>query len=579
MASRPPARGKSARKIAELEARLADAEETLRAIRSGEVDALVVAGADGERVYTLAGAEQPYRVLVEAMNEGAATLDASGVILYCNARFAQMLGRDLERVIGSSLRDRVLAADAGKFDALIARAGGQGAKEEVFLDGGTRGAIPVHLSLGVVSSSPRVLGIVATDLAELSSLREALRAREASLSTASRELAERIRVEEALRRSEAELREADRRKDDFLGILSHELRNPLAPVRNALHILDRSEPGSDTAARARDIIGRQIDHLTRLIDDLLDVTRIARGKVRLQRARFDLVDVVTRAVEDHRPLFTTRDIELRLDAAAGPLPTEGDAVRIAQVVGNLLHNAAKFTPGGGRVTVAVAREADLGVLRVEDTGVGIAPHVRERLFEPFFQAEEGLSRSTGGLGLGLALAKGIVELHAGTVEARSSGAGRGAEFVVRLPLVSELPQRAAPAERPLQSRRRVLVVEDNLDAAETLRMMLEMEGHDVDVAYDGREGVARARAFLPEVVLCDIGLPEMDGFAVARTLRADGALRSTYLVALTGYALPDDQRRAAEAGFDLHLPKPPTIEQIQDAVARSATRDASASVG
>jgi two-component system CheB/CheR fusion protein len=374
------------------------------------------------------------------------------------------------------------------------------------------------------------------------------------------------------KRSEDALRELDRRKTEFLAVLSHELRNPLAPMQNALWLLDRDGGTGEQATRARRIIGRQVRHLGRIVDDLLDVTRVVHGKIRLQKVRLDLVDLVRRTLEDHADLLSDRGIMVEERLGAEPLWVEADPTRIAQAVGNLLHNAAKFTARGARVEVALERDGAAAALRVRDEGVGIAPHLLPRLFEPFTQADESLDRNPGGLGLGLSLVKGFVELHGGTVEARSAGLGKGTELVVRLPALAAQPAppglfRRGPTARP----RRVLVVEDNADAADTLREMLELWGHLVDVARDGADGVARARAFRPEVVLCDIGLPAMNGYEVARAIRADPAIARTFLVAVTGYATDEDRRLASEAGFDRHLGKPVQADQIAELVASAPT--------
>jgi PAS domain S-box-containing protein len=377
------------------------------------------------------------------------------------------------------------------------------------------------------------------------------------------DITERKYVEEALR-------EADRRKNEFLGVLSHELRNPLAPVRNALWLLDHGDSSGARAARAKEIINRQVAHLSRIVDDLLDVTRITRGKIHLQKARIDLLELVRRTIDDHRTLFSARDVALTSRLAQLPIWIDADSTRVSQAVGNLLQNAAKFTDPGGHVEVTADRNAQgMALVAVRDDGVGIEPANLGRMFEPFTQADESLHRTRGGLGLGLSLVKGLVELNGGSVEARSEGPGRGAEFVLRLPLAPEQPvvsgePRSAGAA---MSSRRVLVIEDNLDAAETLREMLEMWGHEVAVAHDGRVGVEKARAFAPDVVLCDIGLPVMDGYEVARAIRADPEIASTFLVAVTGYALPEDQRRAAEAGFIRHLGKPVAIEVMEEVLA------------
>lgn len=374
-------------------------------------------------------------------------------------------------------------------------------------------------------------------------------------------------------RAEQALQDADHRKDEFLATLSHELRNPLAPIRSSLHLLMHSPAGQEGARRAQQIIERQVGHLTRIVDDLLDVTRISRGKLQLRNERLDLRVLVERTVEDYRTLFTTRSLSLEVTYPAAPLWTDGDPTRLAQIVGNLLQNAAKFTPTGGSIILALGAVARVAELRIRDSGIGIDPAMLPRLFQPFSQADTTLARSLGGLGLGLALVKGLVELHGGTVEAFSGGAGAGTEFVVRMPLAAAPPiaRDAAPAatSRP----RRILVIEDNLDGAESLREVLEMDGHTVAVALDGTRGLAKAREFGPEVVLCDIGLPGLDGYEVAQALRNDPAVRGTFLIALTGYASPEDQQRATNAGFDAHLAKPPTIEQLRAAIAHTSGPD------
>jgi PAS domain S-box-containing protein len=351
--------------------------------------------------------------------------------------------------------------------------------------------------------------------------------------------------------------EADRRKTEFLGMLSHELRNPLAPIRSSIYILEHAAPASEDARRARAVIARQSEHLTRLVDDLLDVTRIARGKIELRPTRVDLGDVLRRTAEDLRAVVEQRGIELALELPSANATVVGDATRLGQVIGNLLHNATKFTPPGGRVTLALTLAPDTAEIRVRDTGSGIDRALLDRVFEPFVQGEESLARTQGGLGLGLALVKGVTELHGGSVRAESAGPGAGAEFVVQLPLAGpsgpEPAVRGAPA--PSQGGRRVLVVDDNADAAESLAQLVALFGHTVEVAYDGASAIAKAHSWHPGVVLCDIGLPGLSGYDVARALREEigGAVQ---LVALTGYAQPDDVKRAADAGFDAHVAKP-----------------------
>ena len=387
---------------------------------------------------------------------------------------------------------------------------------------------------------------------------------------------QRKQAEQELEAANQQLREQDLHKNQFLAILSHELRNPLAPIRNSLYILDHAPSGGQQSQRARDVIGRQIGQLTRLVDDLLDVTRVSRNKIQLQPRSLELSDLVRRAVDDHRSLFEEKGIVVEATFAPERLPMRGDVERIAQMVGNLLQNAAKFTPAGGRVRVSTeaAPSKTHAILRVIDSGVGIAPALLGRLFQPFMQADASLDRSQGGLGLGLALVKGLVEMHGGEVHAHSDGLGQGAEFVIELPLDQSAGKEpsTSPA-RPEARCRRVLVIEDNRDAADSLREVLEFGAHVIEVAYNGPDGLHRARTFNPEIVLCDIGLPGMDGYEVARAFRADPALKDVFLVALSGYAQPDDLQRARDAGFDKHLAKPSSLEKLEELLADAPVTD------
>lgn len=372
------------------------------------------------------------------------------------------------------------------------------------------------------------------------------------------------------------LKEADRRKDEFLAMLAHELRNPLAPVRNAVEILRLAGDSKEDVLKAGDIICRQVDHMSRLVDDLLDVARIARGTIQIRNEPCDLAEVVRNTAEDYRPTLSDLGIELCVQAPSSPVPLTGDPVRLAQVVGNLLHNASKFTPRGGRVDVTVSIEGKSAVLTVTDSGSGIDARLLTRIFEPFSQADQKLDRTKGGLGLGLALVRGLVELHRGTVTATSQGHGQGATFTLRLPLSEKVVE--APASPPSQSPPqrenglKILVIEDNRDAAESLRVLLSLLGNKVEVAYDGVAGLDAARQFRPEVLVSDLGLPgDTDGYAVARAMRADPALSDVFLVALSGYGQDDDRRRAEDAGFDCHLVKPvdpATLEETIAAVSR-----------
>lgn len=829
----------------ELRLRLDEANQALEAIRTGQAESLVVDGPDGIRIFSLESADHSYRVLVETMNEGAATLAEDGTILYCNSRFAQMVGGPLERVMGSSIFQFLPERSRPGFEALLNDgAEADESRGELDLVAQAGQVVPAHLSVSVIHEGGRQrLCLIATDLraqkrneeivaderlarsvleqaadaivvcdsngriirangpaAELSGsnplfssfdsafslvfatsddggrpaqsalvqamrgvvLRavpaslvrrdgsrkellvsakaldisgkraigcvvtlvdvtehrragEALRVsvtdrkqrdrlsvaldtinqaihstrqldeltgsairlaapalgadaavvslrtnehwpiryvhgvtretvgsrlddeqqkyammalgerhpivigdasdekhgiraalvvplvsrgeptgvvffkydRAVELDRAQLDFAEKLAwalslaIEDArliagLAESERSLREAVVRRNEFLAVLSHELRNPLAPIKNSLFIMDRAVPGSDQARRAREVISRQVGQLGRLVDDLLDVTRITRNKIRLQRQRLELNELVKTALDDYCSVFEGAGVSLELTPAAEPVYVNGDRDRLAQILGHLLQNAAKFTEPGGVTRISVKRDAvdERAVIRIADTGLGMSAQMVSRLFEPFSQADQTLDRSKGGLGLGLCLVKGLVELHGGGISARSDGLGQGTELAVSLPLdlgaTAESPRvRAAEC-----GRRRILIIEDNLDVAESLREALLLGDHEVEVAHDGPHGIAKARDFRPEIVLCDIGLPGMDGYEVARTFRSDDTLDEIHLVALSGYALPEDVARAHDAGFQSHLAKPPSLEKLERVLAAVSARPA-----
>lgn len=357
------------------------------------------------------------------------------------------------------------------------------------------------------------------------------------------------------------VQESDRHKNEFLSMLAHELRNPLAPIRNAVQLLRMLDAGAAEAPSLHEIIERQVQQLVRLVDDLLDLSRITRGKIHLQMECVQVSEVVARAVETSRPLIDARKHELAILLPPEPLCVRGDPVRLAQVLSNLLNNAAKYTEEGGTIQLKVERHEENLIVRVRDNGVGIPAHMLSSIFELFTQVDRSLDRSQGGLGIGLTLVHKLVEMHGGRVEAFSEGPSCGSEFVVSLPLLIATPPSASatppPATAPVSSpRRRVLVVDDNTDAARSLAMLLEMGGHEVRCCYDGQTGLTEAETFRPEAVLLDIGLPELDGLEVARRLRALDLSPRPLLVALTGYGQADDVRRSREAGFDHHLVKP-----------------------
>ncbi|HET9694230.1 MAG TPA: PAS domain S-box protein, partial [Steroidobacteraceae bacterium] len=368
------------------------------------------------------------------------------------------------------------------------------------------------------------------------------------------------------KQAEEALRDADRRKDEFLAVLAHELRNPLAPLRNGLEVLRRARPDSEGARSARGMMERQVDHMVRLIDDLLDTSRIARGMFQLHATTVDLVETVRNALETSRPLLDAAGHRFRARLPERPLIVRADPVRIAQVLTNLLNNAAHYTEPGGCVTISVDAEGAEAIVEVEDDGIGIPPDMLERVFEPFVQLETSIRRGRQhGLGLGLALARSIVELHGGSIRASAGRGGRGSLFTVRLPL------NAAPvvsvdtglAAQEGAGGLRVLVVDDNRDAAESLGMLLGLMGHEVRLAHDGPQALRAVRDDPPDIVFLDIGMPGMDGYEVARRLGSLPGRAGMTLVALTGYGQAADRRRSAEVGFDAHLVKPAEIETLE----------------
>jgi len=370
------------------------------------------------------------------------------------------------------------------------------------------------------------------------------------------------------------IREADRRKDEFLAMLAHELRNPLAPLRSALDYFAAVGDGDDTVRELREIMSRQVEHMGRIIDDLLDVSRINRGRIELRRTLVDLATIVHDVVAGQRAVCAERRLTLVESLPAEPVWAQLDETRIAQVLDNLLTNSAKFSEDGGRITVALVenREAAVAELSVTDTGIGISPDDLSRIFDIFTQADRSLDRSRGGLGLGLALVKGLTELHGGRIVAHSDGIGRGSKFTVILPLAVEPePPGVEYSSPPIVERStRVLVIEDNRDAATTLRLILERHGHVVELAHNGPDGLETAREFRPEVIVCDIGLPGLDGYAVAAALRTDHRFSVKRLIALSGYGRDEDRTRAMHAGFDEHLTKPVDAATLLRLIAESA---------
>jgi two-component system CheB/CheR fusion protein len=499
-------------------------------------EALVAAGLETEE------ALERYLSLFDFAPIGYTMLDADGTIREANHSAARIIQVDRARVVGRPFEAFVALRDRPTFRMLLGRALASGLNEVCELElGGVRGVRwQGHLvAIALAGVERRVL-------------------------LAFEDVTERRAKEEKLASTESALRDVDRRKDEFLAVLSHELRNPLAAIRNSSAVLSRVPSDDPRAARAKVVIDRQVMLLTRLVDDLLDVTRIARGKIELHRDRFELSDLVLRTMDDHRSSFEVNGIHLETRLEQGAFWVYADAARVVQIVSNLLGNAEKFTPRDGTVVVSLERDDDQKVaLRVRDTGAGIEPETLPHVLESFVQAPQTIDRARGGLGLGLAMVKGLVELHGGSVSVASEGRDRGTEVTVLLPTEpASLPVPVPDLEVTPRRRRRVLVIDDNADNAETMQEVLRLDGHDVRIAYDGPTGIDLARTFHPEIVMCDIGLPGMDGYAVARAFRADEALKDVSLVAVTGYTRPEDLRRAADAGFDKHLAKPVSTEAL-----------------
>ena len=516
--------------IEDLRARLAEAEETLRAIRHGEVDAVVVQGDAGEQVYTLTSADQPYRDLIEQMQEGAAILTSAGDILYCNRGFARLVGMPLEQVIGAPI-DQFTAGGGESLAAMLRAGRGAGRGKLVAANGDER---DVYLSVTTASSDNVVRrNLIVADLSDL------------------------IGAESDRDRAERE----NRAKDEFIAMLGHELRNPLGAIVGAVQVLDAIEPADSVPRRARAVISRQVRHLSRIIDDLLDAGRLVTGKIALARQPLDLSAVVRRSIAtiagNERP-------DRRVDMEVDSVWIDADATRMEQVVGNLIGNAVKYSDAGGHIQIRLTAEGPDAVLRIDDDGIGIDRELLPRIFNLFVQGNQTLARARGGLGIGLSLVRSLVELHGGTVSVASEGPGRGSTFSVRFPRIDPPTAEALAVASPHSTaKQRVLVIEDNADTREMYRTVLELAGHVVLEASDAAQGLELLKSARPGIALVDIGLPGFDGYELARRFRAEPEGGSVVLVALTGYGSPDDRERARLAGYDHHLVKPVAPETLQ----------------
>jgi PAS domain S-box-containing protein len=505
----------------ELERRVAE--------RTAEVDASTV---------RLRESEERLTTILQNTSAVVSLWDAGNRFVHVNRRFEELFGVSSDAIRGRSVRDVFPADVAEAFERNHRRVLTAGRPLEVEETIPYRGESRVYASVMAPlfdgQGAPRGIVSVATDITER-------------------------------KHFEDTLRDADRRKDEFLAMLSHELRNPLAPIRNAVQVLSILGTSDPRFQEARDIIVRQVEHLTRLVDDLLDVSRLTRGKITLKREQLLLSDVIDAAVETSRPLIDHHEHSLSVRVTDPGIRLEGDHARLVQVVANLLANAAKFTPKGGHISLVVERGAGDAVIRVRDTGVGISKAAQGRVFELFAQEETTLARSQGGLGIGLTLVKRLVDMHGGRVTVQSEGPGRGSEFRVTLPALAatEAVSDGAVAQHDAKvtSRLRVLVVEDNADAAGGLKMLLELAGHDVEVASDGLQALRLVDDFEPHVALVDLGLPVLDGFQVARRIRQEHPTRPL-LIALSGYGREEDKQQSKAAGFDHHLVKPVDFRAI-----------------
>jgi PAS domain S-box-containing protein len=494
--------------------------------------------------------EERMRSVVDHVVDGIITIDDGGAIESFNPAAEQIFGYRRDEVLRQNVRMLMPEPYHGEHDGYIANYQRTGQPKIIGIgrevlgrrrDGTT---FPMELAVSEFHSGSRQFftGIV-------------------------RDITERKKLEDQLRQRLEELAEADRQKNEFLAMLGHELRNPLGPMRNALYIMKRAGPDARTAEEAHGLIERQLQHLVRLVDDLLDISRIIRGRIELHRERIDLSAVVRRAVETAQPVIDAHGHVLEVSLPAEPVYVVGDLIRLAQVVSNLLGNAAKYSAKHGRIRVAMVRENGEAAVRVEDEGEGIAPELLPRIFELFVQGEHTLARSQGGLGIGLTLVRRLVEMHGGTVAAESRGRGQGSRFTIRLPaLRAETVPESSPREmRRTQAgaSRRVLVVDDNVDAADSISAVLRLFGHHVQCVYDGPSALAAAGEFRPDIVVLDIGLPGMDGYEVARRLRSSKETRTVPIVAVTGYGQDDDRLRSLESGCNEHLAKPVDPEVLQ----------------
>ena len=531
-----------------LESRVAELEEILRAIRGGEIDALVVEGPSGNQIYSVTNADQPYRIFVESMQEGAVTASGEGDILFCNHRFADMVGMSLQRVIGTNFRRFVDPTCLAVVDGVLEHRSGREQAVLVTDDGAT---LPVSIAASkfAIDDIP-VTCIVVTDLT-------AQKAQEERTALLTREIAARAQAEEE-----------NRTKDEFLAVLSHELRTPLSAMLGWVRMLKGTV--SDPAQRTHglDVIERNVRHQTQLITDLLDVSRIAAGKLSLDTERVELAPVVAAVLETFRPIAAAKQLHVVSAVTAVDAAVLGDRERLHQVFGNVLSNAVKFTPPNGTIRVSLEAEDGCARLTITDDGQGIAPAVLPHVFERFRQGDSSTTRAAGGLGIGLTIARHLVECHGGTIGAASAGEGRGATVTVVLPLLTNpAPRNRTPSAEPAAGSAglRVLLVDDHADTLEVLSAILTERGMTVTTAESASQAFEILTAGGTDVLVCDVSMPGEDGLALISRLSAAG-VATVPAIALSAYARPEDRHRALAAGFKLYLVKPIEAAELVAAI-------------
>ena len=493
--------------------------------------------------------EQRLASLIESSNDAIISKSLDGIIQSWNSAAERLFGYTPDQAVGRHISLIIPADRAEEEERIIAR---QRAGERI-----------EHFDTVRVRSDGKPIEVSLT----ISPIKDAT-GRVVGASKIARDITDQKRMH-------AELREADRRKNEFLAMLAHELRNPLAPIHNAVQILRRQGADAQAVSSASEMMERQVGQLVRLVDDLLDVSRISQGKIELRKGRIELASAVNHAVEAGRSLVQCMEHELTVTLHRTPIFLYADPTRLAQVVGNLLNNACKFTDKGGRIWLTVEQEGEQAVIRVRDSGIGITAEQRPRIFDLFVQVDTSLERSVSGLGIGLSLVKNLVEMHGGTVEVHSAGVGQGSEFVVRLPIMVETPKPMPPeptASRPKPTPgRRILVVDDNRDSAMSLAMLLKLTGHETQTAFDGLEAVETAATFKPDLILMDIGLPNLNGYEACRRIREQAWGKNMLLVALTGWGQEDDRQKSKEVGFNTHMVKPVELPALMILLAGSKT--------